>query len=110
MCYNLELFEKADKIWIFAEIMNLGFQPTFNSVLMILVGLALIAFAVYLALSPTDRFHSVGFALTGIGNIIFGATNGFTDMTPIGQKLYRLALLIYAGGIPLIGYFLYRIM
>ncbi len=75
---------------------------------MIFVGLALIAFSVYLALTPWTRFHSVGFFLTGIGNILFGATNGFTDMTPIGQKLYRLALLAYAGGIPLIGYFLYR--
>ena len=87
-----------------------GFQPTFNSILMIFVGLALIAFGVWLALSPAGRFHAIGFLLTGIGNILFGATNGFTDMTPIGQKLYRLALLAYAGGIPLIGYFLYREM
>ena len=77
---------------------------------MIFVGLALIAFGVFLVLSPSHRFHSVGFVLTGVGNILFGATNGFTDMTPIGQKLYRLALLAYAGGVPLIGYFLYREM
>ena len=77
---------------------------------MIFVGLALIAFGVFLVFSPSSRFHSVGFMLTGVGNILFGATNGFTDMTPLGQKLYRLALLAYAGGIPLIGYFLYREM
>lgn len=88
--------------------MNWGFQPTFNSILMIFIGLALIAFGVFLALSPSRRFHAVGFMLTGVGNILFGATNGFTDMTPMGQKLYRLALLAYAGGLPLVGYFLYR--
>lgn len=77
---------------------------------MIFVGLAMIAFGFLIAFNWANRFHAVGFWLTGIGNILFGATNGFTDMTPLGHKLYRLALLAYAGGIPLIGYFLYREM
>jgi hypothetical protein len=90
--------------------MRLPFQPTFNSIVMILIGLALIAIAVYFLLSSWGRFFSVGFFFTGIGNILFGATNGFTDMTPIGQKLYRLALLAYIVGVPLIAYFLYKII
>ena len=90
--------------------MNLPFQPTINSILMILIGLALMVVGVWLALNPWSRIFAVGFFCTGIGNILFGATNGFTDMTPIGQKLYRLALASYAVGVPLIGYFLYREM
>jgi len=77
---------------------------------MIIIGLALIAGAVFCALQPYTRVFAAGFFFTGIGNILFGFTNGFTDMTPTGRKLFRLALGAYAIGIPLIGYFLYRAM
>jgi len=90
--------------------MNFSFQPTFNSILMIIIGLALIGFSVFLVMSPWSRFFASGFFFTGIGNILFGLTNGFTDMTPLGHKLYRFALLAYIIGIPIIGYFLYRQM
>jgi hypothetical protein len=88
--------------------MNLPFQPTFNSVLMILIGLALIFFGVWLILASGSRFHGVGFLFAGTGNILFGVTNGFTDMSPIGRMLFRAALLAYLAGLPLIAYFLYR--
>ena len=90
--------------------MRLPFQPTFNSIIMIFIGLTLMAFSVYLALYSWSRFFAVGFFFTGVGNILFGATNGFTDMSPMGQKLYRLALLAYIIGVPVIAYFLYREM
>lgn len=104
-----DLFQRTDQNRL-TEVrlkMNISFQPTFNSIVMILIGLAMIGLSVLLLLT-SRRFHAVGFLLTGIGNILFGATNGFTDMTPMGQKLYRLALLAYIGGIPLMGYFLYN--
>jgi hypothetical protein len=89
--------------------MELGFRPTINSILMILIGLGMIAFG-GLLLFTWRRFHAVGFLLTGIGNILFALTNGFTNMSPLGHTLYRFALLAYAGGLPLIGYFLYQEM
>jgi hypothetical protein len=88
--------------------MNLPFQPTFNSIIMILIGLALAAFGIYLVLNSYTRLFGVGFLFTAVGNILFGMTNGFTDMTPIGQKLFRFALVAYLVGIPIIVYFLYR--
>lgn len=88
--------------------MNFSFQPTFNSILMIFIGLALIVFGVWLATNPWGRIFGAGFVFTGIGNILFGLTNGFTDMTPFGRTLFRFAVLAYLVGIPLIGYFLYR--
>lgn len=88
--------------------MNFSFQPTFNSILMIVIGLGLICFAAYLATLPGARLTAIGFFATGVGNILFGLTNGFTDMTPAGSKLFRLALVAYAVGLPLIGYFLFR--
>ena len=87
--------------------MNLPFQPTFNSILMILIGLALIAFGVSLGLKAWSRLYAVGFLFTGIGNVLFGVTNGFTDMRPFGRLLFRVALVGYIIGIPIILYFLY---
>lgn len=90
--------------------MNLPFQPTFNSIVMILIGLLMIALGGFLLFSSVARFHSVGFVFTGIGNILFGLTNGFTNMSSTGLKLYRLALTAYLLGIPIIGHFLYKQM
>jgi hypothetical protein len=90
--------------------MNLPFQPTFNSIVMILIGLALIVIGVFIVLSPSGRMHSVGFLFTGIGNILFGMTNGFTNMSPTGLKLYRIALATYVIGVPIIAHFLYKQM
>jgi hypothetical protein len=87
--------------------MNLPFQPTFNSILMILIGLALIAFGVWLGMQSVGRVYAVGFLFTGIGNILFGMTNGFVDMTPIGRLFFRVALIAYIIGIPLICFYLY---
>jgi hypothetical protein len=87
--------------------MNLPFQPTFNSIIMILIGLGLMAFGAWLALHSWSRMFGIGFLATGIGNVLFGATNGFTDMTPVGRNLFRFALVAYIVGVPLIAYYLY---
>ncbi len=87
--------------------MNLPFQITFNSVLMILIGLGLIAFGLWLVTKSGNRLYGVGFLSTGIGNVLLGVTNGFTNMTPVGRKLYRIALIAFIIGIPIIIYFLY---
>ena len=90
--------------------MNLPFQLTFNSILMIFIGLALLALGGWLALRPESRFFAVGFLFTAVGNILFGVTNGFTDMTHLGRKLFRFSLAAYVIGVPIIIYFLYRQM
>lgn len=74
---------------------------------MILFGLALVVFSIFLIMDAGSRKYSIGFFFTGVGNILFGMTNGFTDMTPIGRLLFRIALAAYVIGIPIIGYFLY---
>lgn len=90
--------------------MNFTYQPTFNSILMILIGLALIIFGGFLLLNSRTRFFSIGFFFTGVGNILFGLTHGFTDMTPVGHNFYRLAILAYCIGIPIVGFFIFRQM
>ncbi len=74
---------------------------------MILIGLAMMGFGVWLGLRPWGRVYAVGFFCTGIGNILFGMTNGFVDMTSIGRLLFRVALIAYIIGVPLIAYYLY---
>jgi hypothetical protein len=77
---------------------------------MILIGLSLVAFGIWLITIPRTRIYAAGFLFTGFGNVLFGMTNGFTDMTPVGRKLYRIALITYIIGMPIIIYFLYREM
>jgi len=88
--------------------MNLPFQITFNSVLMMMIGLGLMVFGVWLAIQPGTRIDGAGFFFTGVGNILFGITNGFTDMTSTGRLFYRMALVTYVIGIPAIAYYLYK--
>lgn len=88
----------------------IAFEPTLNSILMIIVGSAMIVFAIFLVFTPYTRVFAVGLLLTGFGNVLFGLTNGFTDMTPVGRLLYRIALVAYLLGVPIIGYFFYREM
>lgn len=87
--------------------MNLPFQITVNSVLMIIIGLGLMAFGIWMAIQPFSRIFGAGFFFTGVGNVIFGATNGFTDMTPVGRYLFRVAVIAYIIGVPIIAYYLY---
>lgn len=73
-----------------------------------IIGVSLMVFGVWLASHSGTRIDGAGFFFTGIGNILFGITNGFTDMTSTGRLLYRLALVAYLIGIPVIAYFLYK--
>ncbi len=86
--------------------MNLPFKLTVNSVLMIIIGLGLIVFGGWFSTYVGFRLFGAGFFFTGIGNVLFGMTNGFTDMTSPGRLLYRLALVAYLAGVPIIGYYL----
>jgi hypothetical protein len=88
--------------------MNLPFQITLNSILMVMIGLVLMVFGGWLITHPGFRVDGAGFFFTGIGNILFGITNGFTDMTSTGRLLYRLALVAYIAGLPLVAYFLLK--
>lgn len=90
--------------------MILPLQITLNSISMIFVGFVLIALGVLLTFSPAFRLYCVGFFFTGFGSLLFGITNGFTNLTPFGQTLYRLGLTAFIIGIPSIGYFLYNLI
>lgn len=80
---------------------------TLNSILIIFFGLILIILGIWAGLSPGGRGQGVGLFFTGLGTVILGLTNGFTDFSPQGRFLYRIAIVAYLIGIPISVYYLY---
>ena len=87
--------------------MRLPFQPTFNSIVMILIGVGMIFVGIWLGLKSFTRELGAGLFFTGIGNLLFGLTNGFIDMTSTGRLLFRIAVFAYLLGVPLLAYVLF---
>lgn len=82
---------------------------TFNSIVWIVLGVGFSIFAAYFAY----KWRYMGFRLLplpigilfiGIGMILCGMTNGFTDHTPLGRKLKKIGAFLLIVGIPLAGY------
>ena len=89
--------------------MRMPFHLSFNAILVILIGVGCLLASVFAMLRPEFRILAVGLFLTGIGNLLFGATDGFTDPRPIGRTLYRLGAAAFIGGIPILVYALYQV-
>ena len=47
---------------------------------------------------------TIGFVMFGIGMILCGVTNGFTDHTPLGRKFKKIGAFLLIVGILPIGY------
>ncbi len=73
-----------------------------NSWLVTAVGLALIIFSAYHGIFFYDRVFSVGLLAFGFGMLFLGLTEGFTDPTPRGKFLYRVAIVAFLIGIPVV--------
>jgi hypothetical protein len=84
--------------------MGLPFNLNLNAVLMILVGVVFIGVGAVLASQYLYRLMGVGLFIIGIGNLLFGLTDGFSDTSPRGQVLFKLALGAYLVGVPIVGY------
>jgi hypothetical protein len=70
---------------------------TLNSILIMIFGLR-------------GRVQGVGMVFTGLGIAILGFTNGFTDFTPLGRFLYRIAIAAFLVGVPISLYYLYLLI
>jgi uncharacterized membrane protein len=83
---------------------------TLNSILIMIFGLALMIFGVWTAVALRGRVQGVGMVFTGLGIAILGFTNGFTDFTPLGRFLYRIAIAAFLVGVPISLYYLYLLI
>ncbi|MEZ5344462.1 MAG: hypothetical protein R2681_02805 [Pyrinomonadaceae bacterium] len=64
----------------------------FNTVVLSLIGLLLIAKGAWSTYRFRDYVFGSGLFLLGAGIIIFGLTNGFSDPTPRGRMLFKIAV------------------
>lgn len=83
---------------------------TFNKIIMMVIGLGFAASGIWFIISPGSRIAGVGLVLTGIGNVLFGLTDGFADMSPNGRIFYRIAILAYCAGLPILAYSIFKLL
>ena len=72
------------------------------------IGLAFFFGGIYQFFFSYDRIFSFGLVASGIGFTFFGYTEGFTDPTPLGKLLYRIAMISFIVGIPIVLYGAYQ--
>ena len=90
--------------------MRLPFDLTLNALLMILIGVVCLIAGIYAATLPGLRTLAVGLVLTAVGNFLFGFTDGFSDSSPRGRMLFKIGVISYLGGIPIIVYSVYPML
>lgn len=81
---------------------------TLNKVIILAIGLCLVGFGIWYIIRPGGRITGVGLFFTGIGNLLLGITDGFVDMSPLGRIFYRVAILAYIIGLPVLAFAVYR--
>lgn len=73
-----------------------------NSWLVMAIGSLMLIGGVCHGIFSRDRLTSAGLVATGVGFLFLGLTEGFTDPTPRGKLLYRIAIIAFVIGLPLI--------
>jgi uncharacterized membrane protein YidH (DUF202 family) len=84
------------------------FPVSLNSWLMMAIGLVFFLGGIYQFFFSYDRIFSLGLIASGVGFTFFGYTEGFTDPTPLGKLLYRIAMISFLVGIPIVLYGAYQ--
>ena len=85
-------------------------EITLNGGLLALFGLSVGAVGLWMIVTPGDRQFGVGFLASGLGIALLGVTNGFTDMSPLGRNLYRIGVISFVIGLPIVGYYFFRVL
>ena len=80
------------------------FPVSLNSWLMMAIGLLFFLAGIYHFIFLHDRIFSFGLVASGIGFTLFGYTEGFSDPTPRGKLFYRIAIISFIVGIPIVLY------
>jgi hypothetical protein len=67
-----------------------------------LIGFGCIFYGVMNALQSYTRVYGVGLLLLGVGSTLLGITDGFSDPTPKGRLLFRIAVIAFLIGTPIV--------
>lgn len=98
--------------WQSSILVSMFRNLTLNSIVWMILGIGISLFGAYL----TYKWRYTGFRLLpmpvgiifiGIGMILCGMTNGFTDHTPLGRKLKKIGAFLLIVGLPLVVYVAY---
>jgi hypothetical protein len=79
-----------------------------NSWLVMGIGLVFFLGGIYHSIFYYDRIFAFGLVACGIGFSFFGLTEGFTDPTPRGKLMYRVAMIAFIVGVPIVLYGAYQ--
>ncbi|MGB7067872.1 MAG: hypothetical protein WBD22_00065 [Pyrinomonadaceae bacterium] len=87
--------------------MVLPFELNLNSVVCLVIGLALTCFGAW-KVTSRNLYFGGGLFLLGIGMLCLAVTNGFSDVSSRGQYIQRLGLFTFVTGLMGTAYYLYR--
>lgn len=73
-----------------------------NSWLVMIIGLVFLLGGIYHGIFFHDRVLSAGMVSFGTGFLLLGLTEGFSDPTPRGKLFYRIAIISFIIGIPIL--------
>lgn len=86
--------------------MRLGLS--LNGILAVATGALSIAWGAWGLTFRISDIMSHGFVLLGVGAILFGFTDGFSDRTHRGQFLFKTGVLVFLAAALALGYSLLR--
>lgn len=75
-----------------------------NNLILFSTGFALIVWGSWTVYRTRQYLFGGGMLLIGVGNILFGITNGFTDQSPRGRFFFKVALFAYGLGLATVAY------
>jgi hypothetical protein len=81
---------------------------TLNSIFWLFFGVLLAIGGGYIGYSWRMYPFAMGLGFLGIGSVLCGITNGFTDYSPLGRLFWKVGILTILMGLGLTIYYLVR--
>ncbi len=81
---------------------------TLNSIFWLFLGVLLTIYGGYVVYRFRIYPFGAGLIFTGLGGILCGVTNGFTDYTPLGRLFWKIGIIALLLGLPVVIYYIYR--
>jgi hypothetical protein len=82
--------------------MLMWLPQTLNSWLLFGIGVLFFFGSFFHLILYHDRLLSVGLAASGVGFAMLGLTEGFADPTPRGRRMYKIGLIAFIIGVPIL--------
>ncbi len=75
-----------------------------NTIILVASGVFLMGWGAWRLYTIRDYMFGGGVFLIGLGNLMFGITNGFADQTPRGRVFFKVAMFSYIFGVSSVAY------